>query len=128
MYKVKVITSFSSAHYLPNYRGSCESLHGHNWKVEVSVCAKKLDAGGMVIDFRKLKKIIHQVVEKLDHRCLNEINFFKKNYPSSENIARHIFIETEKKLPKRCQLNSIEVWETENASASYTNQCQKTKK
>ncbi len=120
MYKAKIIKSFSSAHYLPHYKGSCESLHGHNWKVEVEVCSKKLDRSGMVIDFRKLKKITGSVIERLDHQCLNDLDFFKEKAPSSETIAQYIFKEIEKQIPQSRHLERVKVWETETSSASYS--------
>ena len=55
MYKIKVELGFSSAHNLRGYKGKCEELHGHNWKVEVEVGSKKLDKTGMVMDFTYLK-------------------------------------------------------------------------
>lgn len=120
MYKVKIIKSFSSAHYLPNYRGSCETLHGHNWKVEVLVSAQELNSSAMVIDFRKLKEITSSVIGRLDHRCLNDLDFFQNNSPSSEVIARYIFDEIKKKLPANRQLDAIWVWENENSAAVYS--------
>lgn len=120
MYRVKVIKSFSSAHYLPNYKGSCEALHGHNWKVEVVVSSECLSNSGMVFDFRKLKQIVTTALNELDHKCLNELDFFKSNPPSSETIACYIFNKIEKKIPEGRCLEKVEVWETETSSASYS--------
>ncbi len=120
MYKVKIIKSFSSAHYLPNYKGSCESLHGHNWKVEVIASTKDIDSSGMVIDFRKLKQITASAIETLDHKCLNDLTYFKQNVPSSETIARYLFGQIEEQLPKERNLEEVRVWETENSCASYS--------
>ena len=58
MYRVVVSGSFSSAHYLRGYKGKCEKLHGHNWKIEVEVEGEELDKKGLLIDFKKLKKIL----------------------------------------------------------------------
>ncbi|MCF7916720.1 MAG: 6-carboxytetrahydropterin synthase QueD [Candidatus Omnitrophica bacterium] len=121
MYKVKIIKSFSSAHYLPEYRGSCEALHGHNWKVEVVVATKNLDSSGMVIDFRKLKKITEAVISELDHSCLNDLSYFKKNPPSSEKIAQYLYEKLSLQLPQNCKLHEVMVWETENSCATYSN-------
>lgn len=120
MYKVKIIKSFSSAHYLPNYKGSCESLHGHNWKVEVTALSEDIDSSGMVIDFRKLKRITASAIKTLDHKCLNDLVYFKQNSPSSEVIARYLFDQIEKQLPKGKGLEEVRVWETENSCASYS--------
>ncbi len=121
MYKVKIIKSFSSAHYLPQYKGSCEALHGHNWKVEVVVSRQKLDNSGMVIDFRKLKKITGDVLAELDHSCLNDLDYFKNNPPSSEKIAQYIYEKISRQLPKDSKLHEVKVWETDNSGATYSN-------
>jgi 6-pyruvoyltetrahydropterin/6-carboxytetrahydropterin synthase len=121
MYKVKILKSFSSAHYLAQYKGSCEALHGHNWKVEVVVESEKLNDLGMVIDFRELKKITSLVLAELDHKCLNDLEYFKVNNPSSEIIAQYIYEKINKQLPQNCQLDKIRVWETDNSCATYSN-------
>ncbi|MCF7873425.1 MAG: 6-carboxytetrahydropterin synthase QueD [Candidatus Omnitrophica bacterium] len=120
MYKVKIIKSFSSAHYLAQYKGSCESLHGHNWKVEVVVQSEELNDLGMVMDFRQLKKITVSIIEKLDHKCLNDLEYFKINTPSSEKIAQYIYEKVSQKLPQDCQLDEVKVWETDNSCATYS--------
>jgi 6-pyruvoyltetrahydropterin/6-carboxytetrahydropterin synthase len=120
MYKIKVTASFSSAHSLRGYKGKCESLHGHNWKVEAVVSSDKLDHLGMVMDFGDLKKMLNSVIEGLDHKHLNELEYFKAVNPSSENICRYIFDRLEKDIAaKNCRLSKIKVWETENSCAAY---------
>ena len=116
MYSIKIEAHFSSAHNLRGYKGKCEELHGHNWKVEIVVTKEKLDKIGMVMDFKYLKKELNQVLEKLDHKYLNKIPYFKRNNPTSENIARYIY---EKLQNKVSGLNSVMVWESENCSATY---------
>ena len=90
MYSVSVTGTFSSAHNLREYKGKCEALHGHNWRVEVFVRADALGEGGMVLDFRILREETEQVLETLDHHYLNDLPYFQKEEPSSENIARYI--------------------------------------
>jgi 6-pyruvoyltetrahydropterin/6-carboxytetrahydropterin synthase len=120
MYKIKIVTSFSAAHSLRNYKGKCESLHGHNWKVEVVVSSDQLNPPGMVMDFSELKKITGDVLENLDHKYLNDLEYFKTNNPSSEEIAKYLFISLEPQiLKKKCRLEEIRVWETENSCAIY---------
>ncbi|MCM8773411.1 MAG: 6-carboxytetrahydropterin synthase QueD [Candidatus Omnitrophica bacterium] len=125
MFEIRVNTNFSAAHYLNNYKGKCENLHGHNWKVEVVVCSSKLDRLGMVMDFADLKKILNEVVSKLDHKFLNEIKFFKYKNTTSEYIAKVIFEEIEKKLLKfkvkrhLIRLKEVSVWEQDNSCATY---------
>ena len=90
MFEVMVLGEFSSAHNLRGYKGKCEDLHGHNWKVELIAQNNALDATGMVVDFRELKAKLNNVLEELDHKYLNDIDYFKKVNPTSENIAKYI--------------------------------------
>ena len=79
MYTVRVRSHFSSAHNLRGYKGKCEALHGHNWRVETEVSSEKLDDIGMVIDFKELKKNLSDIVSGLDHKYLNDIEEFKQD-------------------------------------------------
>jgi len=117
-FEIKIIRYFSSAHSLRGYKGKCEELHGHNWKVEVVVASPKLNSLGMVLDFKELKERLDKVLNSLDHRYLNEIDFFKKINPTSENIARYIFDNLSKQNPK-IKIKAVTVWESEDASATY---------
>ena len=119
MYKIKVISCFSAAHFLRNYRGKCESLHGHNWKVEVEISRKKLNSLGLVMDFKELKEKLNKVLENLDHKVLNEIDYFKERNPTSEEIAFYIFSQLKKILPQDCQLVKVSVWEKDDSCAIY---------
>ena len=120
MYKVKIISQFSAAHSLRNYKGKCEALHGHNWKVEVLVSSLKLNSSGMVMDFSDLKKITSNVLEELDHQHLNELEYFKEQNPSSEEIAKYIFNKLKGKIiADGCKLEKIRVWETDASCAVY---------
>jgi len=129
MYKVKIISRFSAAHSLRNYKGKCEALHGHNWKAEVLVSSLKLDSSGMVMDFSGLKKITSNVLDELDHHHLNELDYFsakgeqsggKGHNPSSEEIAKYIFDKLKEEIAARgCKLEEIRVWETDASCASY---------
>lgn len=116
MFSIKVEGNFSSAHNLRCYKGKCEELHGHNWKVEVEACAKNLNRSGMVLDFKVLKNKLNSVLEKLDHAYINRIPYFKKVNPTSENIAKYIYDELSAKISG---LKSVTVWESENSSATY---------
>jgi 6-pyruvoyltetrahydropterin/6-carboxytetrahydropterin synthase len=119
MYSLKVISYFAAAHRLREYYGKCEVLHGHNWKVEVEVKAKDVGKKGMVIDFKVLKSLLKECLERLDHSYLNEIPPFDKENPTSELISRYIFRELKDKIPPKTSLNKITVWESETACASY---------
>lgn len=116
MYSVKIEGSFSSAHNLREYRGKCEELHGHNWKVEVVARSLKLNKAGMVRDFHEFKSKLNSILDGLDHKYLNKISYFKKSNPTSEIIARFIYGKLEKKIP---QIKSVTVWESPSSSATY---------
>ncbi len=116
MFELSVESHFSSAHRLLNYQGKCENLHGHNWKVEITVAGEELDKSGMLVDFKILKSKLNEVLDKLDHKDLNSFEEFKDISPSSENIAKYIYEEIKEQLP---QLQQVAVWETEKARAIY---------
>jgi len=116
MYNLKVEGTFSSAHNLRGYKGKCEDLHGHNWRVEISVTSKGLDNIGMVKDFKYLKKKLSAVLEKMDHKYLNKLIFFKKVNPTSENIAKYIYSELKTRIPL---LKSVTIWENSTSAATY---------
>jgi len=116
MYKIKIEGDFSSAHNLRGYKGKCEDLHGHNWKVEVAVASPKLDRIGMVMDFKFLKEKLNRLLDSLDHKYLNNISYFKKVNPTSENIAKYIYDKLKVIIPN---LQTVTVWESDKASAAY---------
>jgi 6-pyruvoyltetrahydropterin/6-carboxytetrahydropterin synthase len=116
VYSVRVTTNFSSAHILRGYKGKCESLHGHNWKVEAEARSARLDKTGMVMDFHLLKDALAEVLSGLDHRYLNELPPFLKTNPTSENIARYIYERLEKRV---AGLHEVVVWENDFCRATY---------
>ena len=118
MYEVKVKSKFSSAHYLRGYRGKCEELHGHNWHVEVTCNAGELNNIGMVVDFGELKKWLNEIVQGLDHKHLNELEYFKTVNPTSENIAKYLYDNLTGKIPG-AKINTVTVWETDSSAATY---------
>lgn len=121
MYRLNVKSEFSAAHYLREYKGKCEELHGHNWKIEAVVAALKLDRQGLALDFHKLKKMLKEVLDELDHKYLNQLSYFKKQNPTSENLAKYIFDKLCAQLPKdNYDLQAVTVWESDNCSASYS--------
>ena len=122
MYEVSVDETFAAAHNLRNYKGKCENLHGHNYKVRVTLVGKEVDATGLLYDFVHLKQVIQGVIRALDHKYLNELPPFDVQNPSAENIARYIYEQTSKQLPQAANgagVASITVWETETAAATY---------
>ena len=117
MFEIKVKADFSAAHNLRNYEGKCEKLHGHNWIVETAFRYKKLDENGLAVDFRMAKAALKDAIEELDHSYLNELAFFKKTNPTSENIAKFIFDSIKKKIS---DIHSVAVWENERSRAVYS--------
>jgi 6-pyruvoyltetrahydropterin/6-carboxytetrahydropterin synthase len=120
LYELTVETTFSAAHQLRGYKGKCEKMHGHNWKVHVNVAAEQLNDIDVAIDFHDLKRLTNETIAPLDHSYLNDIFPFTEKNPSSENIARWIFDTMKKKLGnENVRLTAVTVWESENASATY---------
>lgn len=121
MYRLTIQTSFAAAHNLLHYQGDCENLHGHNWKVEVTVSAQELDKSGLGIDFKILKAETRQILETLDHKYLNDLEMFTGVSPSSENIARYLFESLGQRLNnENVSVASVNVWESDFACASYS--------
>jgi 6-pyruvoyltetrahydropterin/6-carboxytetrahydropterin synthase len=120
MYELMVETTFSAAHQLRGYKGKCERLHGHNWKVNIHVVSDKLDDLDMVMDFQQIKEIANEAISSLDHSFLNDLFPFTEKNPSSENIAKWLYDSLKKKINNGpVRLSAITVWESENASATY---------
>jgi 6-pyruvoyltetrahydropterin/6-carboxytetrahydropterin synthase len=108
---LKVRDKFSAAHFLKEYKGKCENVHGHTFQVEVAIAVRELDRTGIGFDFAEIKKVLAAALP--DHAHLNEIYEFN---PSAENIARHLYGELKKAYP----LKSVTVWESDDAAATYT--------
>ncbi|HYA12187.1 MAG TPA: 6-carboxytetrahydropterin synthase QueD [Thermodesulfovibrionales bacterium] len=120
MFELMVETTFSAAHQLKGYKGKCERLHGHNWKVQVLVNAERLNEIDIAIDFHELKRLTNEVVSTLDHTILNEIFPFTEKNPSSENISKWIYDSLRKKInDENIHLSAVTVWESETSSATY---------
>lgn len=120
MFDIFIKTHFAGAHHLREYPGDCEKPHGHNWKVEVTVRATKLDNCGMGIDFKILKSIVKEAVDKLDHNDLNTLPYFQDKNPSSEHISLFIYEEIEPLLKHdRYALHSVTVYETDTQGLTY---------
>jgi len=120
MYELMIESQFASAHQLRGYKGKCEALHGHNWRVQVTVSSDRLNDIGIVMDFHDLKEKVNDVVSSLDHSFLNELFPFTEKNPTSENIAKWIYESLRKKIEKgQCDISSVTVWESETASATY---------
>lgn len=116
-YKVSVVKTFSAAHCLREYKGKCENLHGHNWKVCVTVTEHTLNKTGMVMDFADVRVMLDRVLEKLDHTYLNDTHPFVAVNPTAENIAEYIFRQLQ---AAEVKVESVQVWESENSFATVT--------
>jgi 6-pyruvoyltetrahydropterin/6-carboxytetrahydropterin synthase len=120
MFEISVEYSFAAGHALRNYKGKCEHVHGHNYKVRVTLAGDKLNAAGLLMDFVDLRAAIKGLVEKLDHRFLNDIPPFDQLNPSAENLAKYICDEIEPQVRNQgLQVHGVTVWETDTTSATY---------
>ncbi len=119
-YTISKEVSFPAAHFIEGHPGPCSRLHGHNYRVRVSVCAQALDSLGMVVDFSDLKAHMATVIDRFDHRVLNEIPPFDEIRPTTELLAAHIFQGIAATLDSpRVRVTRVEVWENERSSATF---------
>ena len=122
MFEVSVEQTFAAGHALRNYKGACENVHGHNFKVQVTLQGESLDHAGMLVDFLDVKASMQDVIAKLDHRFLNEIAPFDVVNPSAENIAEYFYLQMSSGLaanPVPVHIREVRVWETDIQSATY---------
>jgi len=121
MFEVTIEETFAAGHALRNYRGKCENVHGHNYRCQVTVVGQALDEIGLLVDFVELKKVVHMVLDRLDHQWLNELPPFDRINPSAENMAKHIYDEVSAGLRTGpgVHVGSVKLWETDTASATY---------
>jgi 6-pyruvoyltetrahydropterin/6-carboxytetrahydropterin synthase len=118
MFEVKVRDHIASAHTLHGYDGPCAHLHGHTWKIEITVMGTELDKVGLLADFKVLKQKLKSVLMPLDHVNLNDIPAFAGINPSTENLARHIYKQFALQAAP-LKLKQVEVWESDTASVVY---------
>lgn len=120
MYELTIEVGFAAAHQLRGYKGKCENMHGHNWKIQINVTAERLNEIDIAIDFHDFKRIANDVVLPLDHTFLNDVFPFTEKNPSSENIAKWIYDSMKKRLnDDNLRVSAVTVWESDTASASY---------
>jgi len=119
MFELTVQPSFAAAHQLRGYEGKCENLHGHNWKLDVVLTAAETDHLGMVVDFNDVKATLDAILEKLDHRFLNDLDPFREVNPTTENVARLIFNQLGPRLPSGVTVKKVTAWESDRCGASY---------
>ena len=120
MYELKVVTKFAAAHQLTMVGSKCENLHGHNWKVEVYVTGEETNAAGVLMDFGIIKKHVREIMSMLDHKYLNELDYFQQGQPSSENIAYFVATELQKRIDNQAaSVSKVTAWESDDAGATY---------
>jgi 6-pyruvoyltetrahydropterin/6-carboxytetrahydropterin synthase len=121
MFEVSVEQTFAAGHALRNYKGSCEDVHGHNFRVRVTVEGEQLDSSGLLVDFLELKSAIDGVVAYLDHKFINDLPPFNEINPSAENLAKYFYdrvsVGLKNDVPVR--ISEVCVWETDTSSAVY---------
>lgn len=117
MYEIRVESDFAAAHFLADYHGKCERLHGHNYRVLAHARGDSLDSGGMLVDFGVLKGALREVCARLDHSNLNDLPVFGNN-PSAERIAKYVFDELVPLLPG-AGISAVDVYETPTSRARY---------
>jgi 6-pyruvoyltetrahydropterin/6-carboxytetrahydropterin synthase len=124
MFEVTVEQAFSAAHLLKDYPGKCANLHGHNYKVQVTIEGDQLDSLGMLVEFEIIKKALAPWIDKFDHGYLNEIPPFDKTNPTAENLAKFFHDEVAKAirqpgLAAGTKVSVVRVLETDKCSAAY---------
>ncbi len=121
MYHISVEQHFDAAHFLRGYRGKCEALHGHRFRVVVKIKSSQLDDIGIAYDFVELKQQLGDILSRFDHTCLNGVMPFDKINPSSENIASTIYNELKLKLAGApVSISCVEVWESPQSGVAYS--------
>jgi 6-pyruvoyltetrahydropterin/6-carboxytetrahydropterin synthase len=122
MFEVAVEQTFAAGHALRNYKGACENVHGHNFRIQVTLEGERLDGAGMLVDFLDVKASMRDVIARLDHQFLNEVPPFDVINPSAENIAEYFHTEMSSALasnPVPVRIREVKVWETDIQSATY---------
>jgi 6-pyruvoyltetrahydropterin/6-carboxytetrahydropterin synthase len=123
VFELTVEVSFSAAHCIKGHPGRCAQLHGHNYRVLVTVAGRDVNELGMVIDFATLKQVCREAVDPLDHSLLNEAPAFRQANPTAELLARHIHAEVQKRLSAAAgggvRLTGVTVYESDRSFATY---------
>jgi len=121
MFEVSVEQTFAAGHALRNYKGKCENVHGHNYRVRITVQGEQLDSTGLLVDFLNVKNLIHDVVGYLDHQFINDLPPFDQINPSAENMAKYFYDRVsgglKEEIPVR--VSEVRIWETDTSSAVY---------
>jgi len=121
MFEVSVEHTFAAGHALRNYRGKCENVHGHNYRVQITLRGETLDSAGMLVDFTVLKRILRGISEKLDHVFINDVEPFTELNPTAENMAWYFCDQLQQSLQfdNPVAVAEVKVWETDVQAATY---------
>lgn len=125
LYELTVWSRFAAAHCIEDYQGPCGRVHGHTWQIEATVRGPQLDRLGMLVDFRKIKMFLKNIIDELDHQNLNELEPFRgggEKSPTAENLARYIFDRLKldiTAMQRDLRVGLVRVWESPDASAAY---------
>lgn len=120
MFEISIKSHFSAAHHLREYKGKCETQHGHNWDVEVYIRGSQLDSTGILVDFKDLKAHVLSMLDQLDHTDLNSLESFTEVNPTSENIAKYLYGSLSDRMNcERYKVFRVSVHETPGSIASY---------
>ena len=122
MFEVSVEKTFAAGHSLRNYKGKCENVHGHNYRVRVTIEGAMLCSNGLLVDFVQVKKQLLEIIDRLDHQFINDIAPFTVLNPSAENLAKYFYDELSGKLSNTevpVKLSEVRIWETDTSIAAY---------
>ena len=121
MFEITIDETFAAGHALRNYRGKCENVHGHNYRVQITVEGPELDSNGLLIDFVELKRLTMEVIDYLDHRFINDLPPFDAINPSAENLAKYFYdrVSAGMRAGALAQIAEVRIWETDTSVAAY---------
>ena len=121
MFEVSVEQTFAAGHALRNYKGKCENVHGHNYRVRITMQGDQLDSTGLLVDFLDVKHLIGGVIDYLDHQFINDLPPFDELNPSAENIAKYFYDRVSGGLKNEVpvRVSEVRIWETDTSCAVY---------
>jgi len=121
MFEVAVERTFAAGHALRNYKGKCENVHGHNYRVRITIAGERLNSIGLLVDFLDLKRVMDEVIEYLDHHFINDLPPFDTLNPSAENMAKYFYDRVAEGLQTDppVRISEVRVWETDTSIAAY---------
>lgn len=124
MFEVTVEQTFAAGHALRHYKGKCENVHGHNYRVQVTVEGERLNSIGLLVDFVELKRVVREVMGRLDHQFINDLEPFTVLNPSAENVAKYFYDEIHNGLNLNAsevpiRISHVKIWETDTSIAVY---------